>query len=138
MFTGDNVLGHGTAVVEHLSTWMKTLRQMQSHGCKIGYPAHGTVIADLDAKISCELAGKVRREKQALQALQQTPKALGHGKGRLTVKDVVTSVYGDQLDTGVREMALEPFMDEVLRKLAEDGMVGFEMRGGVKKWFAVI
>ncbi|KAG6358777.1 hypothetical protein INS49_012296 [Diaporthe citri] len=138
MFTGDNVLGHGTAAVEHLSTWMGTLRQMQSHGCTTGYPAHGAVIPDLNAKIACELAGKVRRERQALQALQQTPKDCGHGRGRLTVKDLVTSVYGDQMDTGVREMALEPFMDEVLRKLAEDGMVGFEMRGGVKKWFAVM
>lgn len=138
MFTGDNVLGHGTAAVEHLSTWMGTLRGMQSHGCTKGYPAHGSVIADLNSKISCELAGKVRRERQALQALQQTSRSGGHGRGRLTVKDLVTSMYGGQMDIGVREMALEPFMDEVLRKLAEDGMVGFEMRGGVKKWFAVM
>lgn len=138
MFTGDNVLGHGTAAVEHLSTWMGTLEQMQSYGCTTGYPAHGAVIADLSAKIACELAGKVRRERQALQALQQTLRDRGHGRGRLTVKDLVTNVYGAQMDTGVREMALEPFMDEVLRKLAEDGMVGFEMRGGIKKWFAVI
>jgi glyoxylase-like metal-dependent hydrolase (beta-lactamase superfamily II) len=137
MLTGDNVLGHGTAAVEHLSSWMETLRQMQSHGCVTGYPAHGAVIADLNAKIDGELAGKLRRERQALQALKEAQRRGGPGQGRLTVKELVTAIYGDRLGDGVRELALEPFMDEVLRKLAEDGMVGFQMRAGVKKWFAV-
>ncbi|KAI0121115.1 beta-lactamase-like protein [Xylariales sp. AK1849] len=141
MFTGDNVLGHGTAAVEHLNTWMTTLRQMQTHGCTRGYPAHGAVIANLKTKISMELTGKERRERQTLQALQQQQQqsntGRSNGKARLTVKELVTSIYGDQMNDGVREMALEPFMDEVLRKLAEDGKVGFDMRGGSKKWFAV-
>ncbi|AEO58357.1 hypothetical protein MYCTH_2110682 [Thermothelomyces thermophilus ATCC 42464] len=140
MFTGDNVLGHGTAAVEHLRTWMDTLRQMQSHGCAKGYPAHGAVISDLEAKIDGELASKFRREHQVLQALQSASNnAEGGGgrggKARLTVKEVVSAVYGDKMDDGVRQMALEPFLQEVLSKLAEDGKVGFEMKGGVKKWF---
>jgi glyoxylase-like metal-dependent hydrolase (beta-lactamase superfamily II) len=137
MFTGDNVLGHGTAAVEKLSEWMETLRQMQTHGCTKGYPAHGAVIEDLRTKIAGELACKTRRERQALMALQATKGNGSRGKGRLTVKELVTAVYGASMDNGVRELALGPFMDEVLRKLAEDGMVGFEMRGGVKKWFVV-
>ncbi|KAK7995714.1 hypothetical protein PG990_014487 [Apiospora arundinis] len=138
MFTGDNILGHGTAAVEHLSTWMETMRLMQSHNCVKGFPAHGIVIEDLKAKINGELAGKLRREQQALQALQKANSSkIGGGKSKLTVKELVTAVYGGQMATGVRELALEPFMDEVLRKLAEDGKVGFDMRGGVKKWFAV-
>lgn len=118
---------------------------MQSHNCVKGYPAHGAVIADLKAKIAGELAGKLRREQQALEALRQALEALrqakrvdsGGAKGRLTVKELVTAVYGDNMDIGVRQMALEPFMDEVLRKLAEDHAVGFQMRGGVKRWFAL-
>ncbi|ORY69644.1 putative metallo-beta-lactamase domain protein [Pseudomassariella vexata] len=141
MFTGDNVIGHGTAAVEHLSTWMETLRKMQSHGCVTGYPAHGVVIADLRGKIAGELAQKVRREGQVLQALEQTKKeervAGGRGKGSVTVGELVTAMHGTGVDTGVRELALEPFMEEVLRKLAEDGRVAFEVRGGVKKWFAL-
>ncbi|KAK3291289.1 beta-lactamase-like protein [Chaetomium fimeti] len=138
MFTGDNVLGHGTAAVERLGQWMATLRQMQTHGCARGYPAHGAVIADLPGKINGELMGKMRRERQALQVLQGTRASGGVCKGRMTVRELVTAVYGASTDDGVRELALEPFMDEVLRKLAEDGMVGFDMRGGVKKWFAVV
>jgi len=141
MFTGDNVLGHGTAAVEHLSTWMEALRKMQSHNCVKGYPAHGIVIADLRAKIAGELAQKLRRERQVLQTLEQSKRgeraAGGRGKGSVTVKQLVTAIYGSDMDEGLRELALEPFMDEVLRKLAEDGSVAFEIRGGVKKWFVI-
>jgi glyoxylase-like metal-dependent hydrolase (beta-lactamase superfamily II) len=140
MFTGDNVLGHGTAAVELLSTWMSSLRTMQSHHCTIGYPAHGEVIADLPAKISGELAQKERRERQVLQTLNRVKgqeMSAGRGKGSVTVKQLVTAMHGNGIDEQVREMALEPFMDEVLRKLAEDGKVAFEVRGGTKRWFAV-
>ena len=57
--------------------------------------------------------------------------------GSVTIKKLVTAMYGEKMDEQLREKALEPFMDEVLRKLAEDGRVAFEMRGGEKKWFAV-
>lgn len=141
MFTGDNVLGHGTAAVEHLSTWMETLRLMQSHQCKTGFPAHGVVIADLPGKINGELAQKVRRERRVCKTLEQIKQeeraAGGPGrKGSVTVKQLVATMHGN-LDEGIRQKALEPFTEEVLRKLAEDGNVGFEMRAGVKKWFTV-
>jgi glyoxylase-like metal-dependent hydrolase (beta-lactamase superfamily II) len=141
MFTGDAILGHGTAAVEHLSTWMDTLEKMRAHDCVKGYPAHGIVIKDLRGKISSELAQKLRRERQVLDTLEKTKqneKLLGgRGKGSVTVKDLVTKMHGESIDEAVRELALEPFMEEVLRKLAEDGKVAFEMRAGVKKWFAI-
>lgn len=137
MFTGDNVLGHGTAAVEQLSTWMDSLRIMQSHNCAIGYPAHGTVIPNLAAKINTELASKTRREVQVLQTLTKIKKSAGRGKGSVTVKQLVTAMHGDELDDQVREMAIEPFMEEVLRKLAEDRKVAFEIRGKEKKWFVI-
>ncbi|KAL4926160.1 beta-lactamase-like protein [Aspergillus undulatus] len=148
MFTGDNILGHGTSAVEHLSTWMDTLRKMQAQGCVTGYPAHGIVIADLRAKIAGELAQKLRRERQVLKALVQTKRdergsgqgkghGQGRGKGSVTVQQLVAAIYGEGVEAGLRELALEPFMGEVLRKLAEDGIVAFEVRGGVKKWFAL-
>lgn len=141
MFTGDNILGHGTSVVEHLSTWMDTLDKMQAQGCIKGYPAHGIVIADLRAKIAGELAQKLRRERQVLKALVQTRHderaGQGRGKGSVTVKQLVAAIYGNTVNADIRELALEPFMDEVLRKLAEDGSVAFEIRGGAKKWFAL-
>ncbi|QSZ29355.1 hypothetical protein DSL72_003869 [Monilinia vaccinii-corymbosi] len=141
MFTGDNVLGHGTAAVEHLSTWMAALRKMQTFNCVKGYPAHGAVVDDLQAKIELELSQKIRRERQVLQNLEQSKRkeraSGGRGKGSVTVKDLVTAIYGSSIDDTLREMALEPLMDEVLRKLSEDGLVAFEIRAGVKKWFSI-
>ncbi|KAH8646187.1 putative metallo-beta-lactamase domain protein [Xylariales sp. PMI_506] len=141
MFTGDNLLGHGTAAVENLSTWMKTLQYMKNFNCSRGYPAHGVVIEDMTGKLTAELAGKLRRERQVLKTLDDAKKeekaAGGRGKGSVTVHQVVETLYGTDLDTEIREMALKPFMDEVLRKLAEDGKVAFEIRAGVKKWFSL-
>jgi glyoxylase-like metal-dependent hydrolase (beta-lactamase superfamily II) len=135
MFTGDNVLGQSTTAVEHLGTWMETLRTMQSYKCIKGYPAHGDVIANLNSKITGELGGKLRRERQVLRALHQIES--GPRGRRLSTKEVVMTVHGDKISDHLMENVLEPFIDEILRKLAEEGMVGFDMRGGVKKWFAV-
>lgn len=140
MFTGDNVLGHGTSAVELLSLWMSSLRKMQSHNCAVGYPAHGEVITDLPAKINGELAQKARRERQVLQTLnriKRQERSTGRGKGSVTVKQLVIAMHGNELDSEVRELALEPFIDEVLRKLAEEDKVAFEMRAGEKRWFGV-
>jgi glyoxylase-like metal-dependent hydrolase (beta-lactamase superfamily II) len=136
MFTGDNVLGHGTAAVEHLSTWLSSLQMMKSHNCQFGYPAHGTVIENLPRKIDLELKSKQRREMQVLGALSQvrTP----GGKNSVTVKQLVTVMHGDELDPQVRKMAVEPLTEEVLKKLASDGKVAFEIRQKEKKWFAIM
>lgn len=141
MFTGDNVLGHGTSAVEELSVYMASLRTIQAHGCAVGYPAHGAAIASLPDKMAAELAQKLARERQILRALyrkrQGSGNGNGNGNGRVTVAELVTAMHGEAIDGEVRKMALEPFTDEVLRKLAEDGRVGFEVRGGQKRWFGV-
>ena len=137
MFTGDNVLGHGTAAVEELSTWMESLRIMQSHKCVMGYPAHGAIIRNLPGKIAGELASKTRRETQVLQSLTNIKRGVERGKGSVTVKELVTAMYGEKMDNQLREMAIEPFIEEVLRKLAEDRKVAFEIRGKEKKWYII-
>ncbi|KAI0127008.1 putative metallo-beta-lactamase domain protein [Xylariales sp. AK1849] len=139
MFTGDNVLGHGTAAVEHLSTWMASLRIMQRHDCAVGYPAHGMVVQNLPVKIKWELASKTKRETRILQALaKMKQEATGNRmKARVTVKELVSAMHGDDLDLQVRLMAVEPFTEEVLKKLAEDGKVAFEIRGREKKWYSI-
>lgn len=134
MCTGDNVLGHGTAAVERLSTWMDSLRVMRSHKCQIGYPAHGIVIENLPAKIDLELSSKTRRETQVLQTLARLKDS---DKKSVPVPRLVTLMHGDKMDPEVRKTALEPFMEEVLSKLAEDGKVAFEIRGGEKNWFGL-
>lgn len=134
MFTGDNILGHGTSAVEDLGTFMASLQKNHAQKSAIGYSTHGVTITNLPAKIAGELAQKLRRERQVLQALGQV---FNRGEKSVTVKDLVTEIYGKSLDQDTRTLALEPFMDEVLRKLAGDHKVAFEMRGGKKKWYSV-
>ena len=134
MFTGDNVLGHGTSAVEDLGTFMASLQKMQDQNCSTGHSAHGMTISDLRAKIAGELANKRRRERQVMQALNRLR---GRGEKRSTVPDLVTEVYGNALDGDTRTLVLEPFMQEVLRKLARDGKVAFEIRAGKKKWYSI-
>ncbi|OBT58816.1 hypothetical protein VE04_01362 [Pseudogymnoascus sp. 24MN13] len=134
MFTGDNILGHGTSAVEDLGTFMASLQKMAAQDCHIGYSAHGATVTDLPAKITGELDNKLRREKQVMNALGG---ARGRGEKSVTTKDLVTEIYGESLDEDTRILALEPFIDEVLRKLANDCKVAFEMRRGKKKWFSV-
>ncbi|KFY41667.1 hypothetical protein V494_02865 [Pseudogymnoascus sp. VKM F-4513 (FW-928)] len=134
MFTGDNILGHGTSAVEDLGTFMASLEKMAAQNCQIGYSAHGATITNLPAKIAGELESKWRREKQVMKGLARVRI---RGEKSATVRDLVTEIYGGSLDKDTRTLALEPFVNEVLRKLADDSKVAFEMRGGKKKWFSV-
>ena len=134
MFTGDNILGFGTSAVEDLGTFMASLQKMHAQNCGIGYPAHGVTITNLPAKIDGELDHKLRRERQVLQALGRVR---SRGEKSVTVKDLVTEIYGVSLDEGTRTLVLEPFICEVLRKLAGDHKTAFEMRGGKKKWYCL-
>ncbi|ELR08154.1 hypothetical protein VC83_08897 [Pseudogymnoascus destructans] len=134
MFTGDNILGHGTSAVEDLGTFMAGLQKMDAQDCHIGYSAHGATVTDLPAKIVGELDNKLRREKQVMNALGRVR---SRGEKSVTTKNLVTEIYGESLDEDTRILALEPFIDEVLRKLANDWKVAFEIRRGKKKWFSV-
>jgi glyoxylase-like metal-dependent hydrolase (beta-lactamase superfamily II) len=134
MFTGDNVLGTGTSAVEDLGTFMDSLRKMQHHKCAVGHPAHGTTIGNLPSKLKHELDQKLRRERQVLKALDAVQKL---GQPGATIIELVTAIYGESLDEEVRTLALEPFTEEVVRKLAGDGEVGYRVTGGKRKWFSI-
>ncbi|KAH7396388.1 beta-lactamase-like protein [Pyrenochaeta sp. MPI-SDFR-AT-0127] len=134
MFTGDNILGHGTSAIEDLGVFMASLQKMLDQNCKIGYTAHGIKLTDLVSKIKGELSAKLRRERQVVRALNRVR---SRGERSATVQDIVVEIYGTSLDEQTRTLALEPFTDEVLRKLAGDGEVAFERRSGKKRWYAV-
>ena len=141
MFTGDNILGHGTSAIEDLPTFMSTLRKMQAQNCAIGYPAHGSVIRNLPLKLTVELNQKLRREKHVLETLkvfkeQFSKMGLRKRIASVTTDELVLAMYGGVGDE-IREMALKPFVEEVCKKLVGDGRMGFEMRGGMRRWFVV-
>ncbi|KAH8748096.1 metallo-beta-lactamase superfamily protein [Diaporthe sp. PMI_573] len=135
LFTGDNVLGHGYPVVEDLSTYIESLHKMEDRQCQVGYPAHGERIIDLPATMAEYLRQKETRIRQVYTALLKN-KSPGtcSGKEGLAVSDIVQAVYGKVPDD-VSEFALEPFLNQVLWRLAEARMVGFRP-GKTRIWFA--
>ena len=138
LFTGDNVLGHGYSVLEDLGVYMKSLDKMHAQQCVTGYPAHGARIPDLPSKISEYIRHKRLREEQIYAALAssraQHVRAGVRGKGSLTIRELVQALHGE-VPADMYEMALEPLTSEILRKLAEDRKIGFELGGGSKRWF---
>ncbi|KAI1940123.1 hypothetical protein LOZ66_002558 [Ophidiomyces ophidiicola] len=70
MFTGDNVLGHGTAVFENLSAYLSSLEKMGALGTQRGYPGHGPVIDNCKAKISDYIQHRQQRENEVVRVLE--------------------------------------------------------------------
>lgn len=116
MFTGDNVLGHGTAVFESLSTYLSSLAVMLQQ-CPPGraYPGHGAVIEDGRAKIEEYITHRKEREEGILQAL-------GSGGGtERTVMEIVKVVYKDYPEN--LHVPAANGVGQILKKLEEEGKV---------------
>jgi len=121
LFTGDNVLGHGTSVFENLATYMSSLRKME----KIpgltgrGYPGHGEVLGDAKSAVNDYIAHRIARERHVLTVLKE-----GHplgGDGAMTAMEIVELVYKEVS----RDLwpAAESGVVQILCKLEEDGRV---------------
>lgn len=85
MFTGDNVLGHGTAVFEDLQMYMTSLKQMRDQFSSRAYPGHGSVIEDGRKRISEYIEHRHQRAREVLSVLAECAKTAratdGVGKG---------------------------------------------------------
>ncbi|OGE53880.1 hypothetical protein PENARI_c007G12135 [Penicillium arizonense] len=135
IFTGDNILGHGTSVVvENLGLYLKSIQKMRqrvhSESIRVGYPGHGAVIEDPTAKLMV-----YARHWEVLEKAVYSTFMTGSLKEKalLTAREVTSRLYGTALETMVG-----PFITQVLYKLAEQGELGFTVVGGAeKKWFVL-
>ncbi|KAL8945112.1 MAG: hypothetical protein Q9211_000385 [Gyalolechia sp. 1 TL-2023] len=75
MFTGDNILGHGTAVFEDLRGYMTSLGWMREQFSGKAYPGHGAVIDDGRGRILEYIEHRRQREREILHALAEARKA---------------------------------------------------------------
>jgi ribonuclease/clavin/mitogillin len=126
MFTGDNVLGHGTAVFEDLATYMDSLQRMQHQFSGRAYPAHGAVIDDGEAKIKEYISHRKEREDQILAAMRQKPEGGAHGWSSMRIVKVVYKDYPENLHGPA-----EGGVVQVLKKLEGEGRVS---NGGNGMW----
>ncbi|KAI0165073.1 Metallo-hydrolase/oxidoreductase [Hypoxylon sp. FL1284] len=124
LFTGDNVLGQGTAVFEDLGTYLRTLAKMEKLVSGRGYPGHGPVLPQVGAVIAGYISHRQQREQQVLQTL-----ASAGDTGARTPMELVKVIYRD-----VPESLHVPAANgvvQILRKLRDEDKVVLE---GEDKW----
>jgi glyoxylase-like metal-dependent hydrolase (beta-lactamase superfamily II) len=116
LFTGDVILGAGTAVIPEdggdLAQYMDSLRRLLELDLETIYPAHGPVIRNPKEKILDYLAHRELRENQVLDSLEQGP---------LDIAAIVKKIYTD-----VPEFLHQAAANSVrshLRKLLHEGAV---------------
>lgn len=129
MFTGDNVLGHGTSVFENLTDYVRSLGRMQTMFRGRAYPGHGLVIEDGPAKIQEYISHRQQREDQVLQTLRSGNDKDASNLGAssllgMTTKELVKIIYSD-----VRKElhpAAEAGVYQILTKLSQEQKVALD------------
>ncbi|KAL2139857.1 hypothetical protein VTI28DRAFT_4620 [Corynascus sepedonium] len=142
LFTGDNVLGHGTSVFEDLGQYVASLEKMRGlysseagneakrGKTPVAYPGHGAVINDGPVRIEEYIRHRAQREEQVLQVLRGgnadaaavagNGSGAGNGKGDAwTVMELVQSIYRDVPES--LHLAAAGGVVQILQKLQREG-----------------
>ena len=115
LFTCDNILGHGTAVFEDLSAYLKSLDKMSKAVKGRGYPGHGVVIEDVQAKAKEYIAHRAQREREVINVMREA------GKDGMTVMEMVKIIYKDVPEN--LHLPASRGVLQILWKLQEEGKV---------------
>ena len=116
LFSGDNILGYGTAVIRppdgNMTDYLQSLERLLEFNISLMLPGHGPLIGKPEAKIKEYIAHRMLREKQVLDAL---------GKGRNTIGDITEMIYVD-VSAALKRVA-EFSVQAHLEKLIKEGRV---------------
>jgi glyoxylase-like metal-dependent hydrolase (beta-lactamase superfamily II) len=131
MFTGDNVLGHGTAVFEDLASYLSSLEKMRHQFSGRAYPGHGPVIEDGTARILEYIQHRAQRENQVIQVLKSardSPDAAQADGSRdpvgWTSMEIVKVIYRDVSED--LHSPAEHGVLQVLRKLQQEDKASWD------------
>ncbi len=116
LFSGDNILGYGTAVIHppdgNMTDYLNSLERLLEFNIDLILPGHGPLVGKPEAKIREYIQHRMEREKQVLDALR---------KGRRTIGDITEMIYQD-VSPALRRVA-EFSVQAHLEKLQRDGRV---------------
>lgn len=116
LFSGDNILGYGTAVIHppdgNMTDYLKSLERLLGFDISLILPGHGPLVGKPEAKIREYIKHRLEREQQVIAALRQ---------GRETIGDVTQAIYVD-VSAGLRRVA-EFSVQAHLEKLMREGRV---------------
>ena len=134
MFTGDNVLGHGTAVFEDLQAYLKSLEKMRGLFKGRGYPGHGAVLEDGPSKILEYIRHRQQREDQVIQVLKSsksTPEAERKEEvDDWTSMEIVKIIYKDVPEN--LHIPANGGILQILSKLVEEDKVAVDTK--TQRW----
>jgi len=90
LFSGDNILGYGTAVIRppdgNMTDYLKSLERLLDFNISLILPGHGPLVGKPEAKIKEYIEHRIMREKQVIDALRN---------GRNTIGDITEMIYVD-------------------------------------------
>jgi glyoxylase-like metal-dependent hydrolase (beta-lactamase superfamily II) len=116
LFSGDNILGYGTAVIRppdgDMTDYLKSLERLLEFNISLILPGHGPLIGKPEAKIKEYIEHRRTREKQIVEALL---------KGRQTIGDITAMIYVD-VSPALQRVA-EFSVQAHLEKLMHEGRV---------------
>lgn len=88
LFSGDCILGEGTAVFEDLHDYMNSLKKILDMEPSVIYPGHGPVVQNPVQRIQYYIQHRQQREEQILNALKE------HGNSTsMSEMDIVQIIY---------------------------------------------
>ena len=116
LFSGDNILGYGTAVIHppdgNMTDYLKSLERLLGFEISLILPGHGPLVGKPEAKIREYIKHRLEREQQVIAALRQ---------GHETIGDVTQTIYVD-VSSALRRVA-EFSVQAHLEKLMREGRV---------------
>ncbi|MDP2602174.1 MAG: MBL fold metallo-hydrolase [Deltaproteobacteria bacterium] len=113
LFSGDNILGFGTAVIRppdgNMTDYLKSLERLLGFDISLILPGHGPLIGKPEAKIREYIQHRLEREQQVLAALR---------KGRNTIGDITQMIYVDVSPAlqRVAEFSVQAHLEKLMRE----------------------
>lgn len=128
LFSGDCILGEGTAVFEDLIIYLESLKRIDSLKPRTIYPGHGPVVIDPLKTINEYIEKRLTRENEILKILTESKNKF------ITIEQIVGKIYPDlpqELLLGAQYNTfnhLDKLMKENLVEKLEDNNLMFRLK----------